>query len=76
MESSDIIATNVLIEADTAIVSSHNRLDLAGARLEGRKAAVTSEDRSILLFPISRSESPYYSRPLHGTCRVTKGKPL
>jgi pimeloyl-ACP methyl ester carboxylesterase len=76
VENSDVVATNVRIAADTAIVSSRSHLDLAGARLEGRKAAVTSVDRSILLFSISRSESPYYSGPLHGTCRVTREKPL
>ena len=76
VENSDIVATNVRIEAETAIVSSHSHLDLAGARIEGRRAAVTSNDRSILLFSISRSESPYYSGPLHGTCRVSKGKPI
>ncbi len=69
---SEITATDIAIEADTAIEASHSHLDLAGAVLSGRKAAVATDSRSVFLFSISHSDSPCYSGPLHGIRKVTR----
>lgn len=71
-----IIATDAVFEADTAIRASRCRLDLAGVTLTGRSAAVTTGDSVSLFFSISRSDSPHYSGPLHGSRKVTPDRPL
>ncbi len=73
---SEIIGTNLDIEAETAIHASRSRIDLAGSRLRGKKAAVASVNRSLLIFSISHSESPHYSGPIHGSRTITRKSPL
>ncbi len=69
---SEIIATNVRIMADIPIQASRSRLDFAGAYLIGKKAAATTDSRSLFIFSISRAESAHYTGPLHGIHRLTK----
>jgi pimeloyl-ACP methyl ester carboxylesterase len=76
VKNSEIIATHVSIEADTAIDASSSRLDLAGVKLRGRKTAVATDRRAMLLFSISHSDSPIYSGPLHGSRKITQRSPL
>jgi len=71
-----VTGTASYIEADIAISASKSRLDLAGVKLKGRKAAVRCDDRSSLLFSVSRVESPYTSGYLHGSRDVTPENPL
>jgi hypothetical protein len=73
---SEVIATNVRIEADTPVRASRSRIDAAGVRLIGSKAAVTTQERAFLAFSVSRAESPLYTGPLHGTHRITANKPI
>jgi pimeloyl-ACP methyl ester carboxylesterase len=73
---SEIIGTNITVEADTAILADQSHLDLAGSQIKGRKAAVASDDHDVLLFSICHSASPFYNGPLHGARRVTLQTPL
>ncbi len=73
---SELIMTSVTAEGDVAVETSDSRLDLAGVKLVGRKAAVSAEHDSILIFSVSRVESPYTSGYLHGSRKVTAEHPL
>ena len=73
---SELIMTNVTVEGDVAVDTSDSRLDLAGVKLVGRKAAVSAKHDSILIFSVSRVESPHTSGYLHGSRKVTAEHPL
>jgi pimeloyl-ACP methyl ester carboxylesterase/rhodanese-related sulfurtransferase len=64
---SELILTNVIIESDVAVEVSRSRLDIAGARLEGRKASVVVEKESTLIFSVSRVESPLKKGYMNGS---------
>ncbi|MGE5173525.1 MAG: hypothetical protein ACM3MD_06830 [Betaproteobacteria bacterium] len=68
--------TGVIAEGDVAMETSESRLDLAGVKLVGEKAAVSAKHDSILIFSVSRIESPYTSGYLHGSRKVTAEHPL
>ncbi len=75
-DKSELIMTSVTAEGDVAIETSDSRLDLAGVKLVGKKAAVSAKHDSILIFSVSRIESPYTSGYLHGSRKVTAEHPL
>ena len=73
---SELVLTNVTVEGDVAIETSQSRFDLAGVKLVGKKAAVSAKRDSVLIFSVSRIESPHTTGTLHGSRTVTAEKPL
>jgi len=73
---SEIVATAVTIDADTAIHASHSHFDFAGSRLTAKKTIAETDNKTILLFSISHATSPGYTGPLHGTWTITRKKAL
>jgi hypothetical protein len=73
---STLEATNVHIEAETAILTSGSRLDLAGVELVGRQAALSTDLESKVLFSISLIHSPHNKGYIHGIREVTLDNPL
>jgi pimeloyl-ACP methyl ester carboxylesterase len=71
VKDSTVTGTALTVEADLALEVSRSSLDLAGALLKGRKAAVRCGDESTILFSASRSVSPLSSYYLHGKMTVT-----
>lgn len=71
-----ITMTGGRVEGDTAISLRSSRLDLAAVEVEGRKAAVASQNRSYVVFSLSRVHSPRTNGELHGFYAVTAKKPL
>lgn len=76
LKDSRVVATAVKIEAITAIEASKSRLDLAGVELRGSKAAITSDDKTTVLFSVSHIESPHGTGYMHGPYSVTPDNPL
>jgi len=76
VQDSTITATALTVEADLAMEVSRSTLDLAGARLKGRQAAVRCADQSTILFSVSQSVSPIARVYLHGMWLVTPQNPL
>jgi pimeloyl-ACP methyl ester carboxylesterase len=76
VRNSTVTGTALTVEADLALEVSRSTLDLAGARLKGRQAAVRSADQSTILFSVSQSESPIARVYLHGMWLVTPQNPL
>jgi pimeloyl-ACP methyl ester carboxylesterase len=66
VRNSTVTGTAVTVEADLALDVSRSSLDLAGARLKGRKMSVKCDDKSTILFSASQSESPLNRVYLHG----------
>jgi pimeloyl-ACP methyl ester carboxylesterase len=75
-DDSEITLTNVIVEGDIAVQASRSRLDLAGVTLSGRAAAVSAKKDSMLIFSVSRVESPHASGYVHGARRIAPDKPL
>jgi hypothetical protein len=73
---SSLTATAVSVAADTAILASASRMDLAGVNIVGRKAAVQAKDNLRIIFSVSRVESPHTSGNIHGLREVTPDSPL
>ena len=73
---SKITLTGVQLSGETAVIVSGSVLDLAGVKLIGKKAAVQSTEGSILLFSVSRIESPFNKGGIHGLYRVVPKNPL
>jgi hypothetical protein len=73
---SSLTATSVSMVADIAILASGSRMDLAGVKIVGRKAAVQANDNLTIIFSVSRVESPHTFGNIHGLRRVTPDSPL
>lgn len=63
-ENSDITITNGEISGEIAINAGNSRLDLAGVRLKGTRAAVKGVN-SKFIFSVSRVSSPHKTGSLH-----------
>ena len=74
--SSTIVMTGGRIEGKVAITASGSRLDLAAVEVEGREAAVTSPEKTYVVFSLSRVRSPITQGELHDFYTVTEKKPL
>lgn len=61
-----VLATNITLEGDIAIISNGSRLDLAGATLQGKKTAVSVKTKSRLIFSVSRLINNKRNGDLHG----------
>jgi pimeloyl-ACP methyl ester carboxylesterase len=73
--------TNGRIDGNVAINALASRLDLAGVRVEGRRAAVQTETNPALptasvVFSVSRVRSPHTDGEVHGYFALVSGKPL
>jgi len=73
--------TNGRIRGPVAITLLASRLDLAGVKVEGQRAAVEGLDSgativSSVVFSISRVRSPHTDAAMHGYFAVASGKPL
>ena len=73
---SEVIGTDLQIDAEEAVIASRSRLDLAGVKLTGTKAAIASPDEARVIFSVSRIKSPHRSGMVHESLVVTKKKPL
>lgn len=76
-----IVMTNGRIRGPVAITLRASRLDLAGVQVEGRDAAVQTQDSgpaaaSSVVFSISRVRSPHTDAAMHGYYAAASGKPL
>jgi len=71
-----VIGTDVRFAGETAIQSAGSRLDLAGAELEGGKAALFTPGKTVALFSVSTVESPLTKGHLHGVYRLAAGNSL
>jgi len=67
---SQVKGTSVELRGEQAIRAGNSRLDLAGARLYGRHAAVVATEESRFIFSVSHTESPDYEGGLHGVYRL------
>lgn len=61
-----VMATNISLEGDIAIISNGSRLDLAGATVQGKKTAVSIKKKSRLIFSISTLINNKRKSDLHG----------
>ncbi|OHB24926.1 MAG: hypothetical protein A2X84_04075 [Desulfuromonadaceae bacterium GWC2_58_13] len=75
-EGSTVIANGLRIEAPVAVSASNSRLDLAGVRLSGSRAAVSTDSWVTLLFSVSRIQSPHGSGTIHGLRELRAGEAL
>jgi hypothetical protein len=66
VEESTVTANGLRIDAAVAVSASKSRLDLAGVRLSGSRAAVTTDSWVTLLFSVSRIQSPHGNGTIHG----------
>lgn len=73
---SNVIATALTVRAETALEASRSHLDLAGVTLVGSVAAARSPDRVVLVFSVSRIESPRGRNLAHGVHYLTARTPL
>jgi pimeloyl-ACP methyl ester carboxylesterase len=73
---SSLTATAVSMVADIAILGTGSRMDLAGVKIVGRKAAVQAKGNLSIIFSVSRVESPHTFGNIHGLRRVTPDSPL
>jgi len=73
---SRVSITSSRIEGGTAIDANHSRLDIAGSRILARKAGITADNGTEIVFSVSRVESPYHTGFLHGRRVVTPASPL
>lgn len=71
-----VTVTASRIEAEVAIRAVAARLDIAGTRLIGTRAAVEAPLASDLLFSLSEIDRPGRRGPVHGLWRVQPGEPL
>ncbi|AMV73280.1 hypothetical protein JCM30471_16820 [Desulfuromonas carbonis] len=77
IRASTLIATAVEISGATALVTDQSRLDLAGARLTGREAAIRCQrEKSTLVFSVSELSSKGRRRPLHEVVVLAPGETL
>ncbi len=76
VQDSTVVGTDLTVEADVALKVSHSILDLAGARLKGRQAAIRCEDESTILFSVSQARSPLVNSYLHGKMILSPQTPL
>jgi hypothetical protein len=68
------------IDSDVAILTSNSSVDLAGVKLTGKSAAVKemvlkSEDRSTVIFSVSKIKSPFNDGYKHEIKLVTDKNP-
>lgn len=73
--------TNGRIDGNVAIHALASRLDLAGVHIDGRRAAVQTDEGTALpaasvVFSISRVRSPHTDGNMHGYYVLTSDKPL
>ncbi len=73
---SRIKLTGGQLSGETAVIASGCELDFAGVSLSGKKAAVQAQNGSVLLFSVSRIESPFNKGYIHGLYEVVSGAPL
>lgn len=73
---STVTGTDLAVEADLALKVSRSSLDLAGARLKGRQAAIRCEDESTILFSVSQARSPLSNCYLHGKLVLSPQNPF
>ncbi len=77
IRASTLRATAVEISAATALVADQCRLDLAGVRLVGSRAAVRDErEASTLVFSVSTLKSGGKERPIHAVVVLAPGEEL
>lgn len=76
VEDSTVVANGLKISAPVALAASNSRLDLAGVRLTGSRAAITTASRATLLFSVSRIDSPHGSGTIHGLRELMAGEEL
>lgn len=75
-DDSNLVLTNVRIEADTALLVDDARVDLASVELVGREHAVRSLSESNLVFSLCRIYSPHGSGTLHGVFEFNEDSKL
>ncbi|HWR73543.1 MAG TPA: alpha/beta hydrolase [Nitrospirota bacterium] len=73
---SEVIGTDLQIDAEETVIASRSRLDLAGVKLTGTRAAVSTPDETRIIFSVSRLKSPHRSGMVHESLVVTRKKPL
>jgi hypothetical protein len=73
---SEVIGTDLQIDAEEAVIASRSRLDLAGVKLTGTKAAIASPDEARVIFSVSRLKSPHRSGMVHESLVVNRKRPL
>lgn len=69
-QNSQVKGTTLELRGEQAVRAGNSRLDLAGASLHGREAAVVATSDSRFIFSVSRARSPGYSGELHGVYRL------
>ncbi len=73
---SKVTVTGMTIDGSVGISASRSRMDLAGVTINARDAAVKTPDSVVVLFSLSKVNSPYTFDSIHGIRKVTKDKPL
>jgi pimeloyl-ACP methyl ester carboxylesterase len=75
---SEIIVTGCSITSGVGLSLYNSKLDLAGVKITGRKAAVSSvgEMPSVIIFSVCKIKSPFNDRYYHEVTEITKDKSL
>lgn len=76
VETSRLLITSSRLEGDPAIAAADSRLDIAGSRLIGRAAAVTTRTTAELACSVCQVESARHHGALHGVRPVTPESPI
>ena len=76
VDSARVTITSSRIEGITAIVANNAKLDIAGSRIIGQGAAITTGTTSEAAFSVSQVESRYHYGPLHGLRFIVPESPL
>ncbi|MFH0976919.1 MAG: alpha/beta hydrolase [Spirochaetota bacterium] len=78
LEESIIEITGGVISGDTGISVSDSKVDIAGVKIEGKKAAVSSSSKSnsTIVFSVCRIRSPYNNKNIHDIIEITKENSL
>lgn len=61
-----VLATNLIIEAESGLLLTDSRLDIAGANIQVEKSAIEIQGKSRVVLSISKIKSQYYSGYAHG----------
>jgi pimeloyl-ACP methyl ester carboxylesterase len=72
VDGSVLVATATDFTADTPVVVSGSRLDLAGVRIVARERPFQVGARSTVLFSVSNVRTPEYARHVHGVFYLSR----
>ncbi|MCP8899442.1 alpha/beta fold hydrolase [Gilvimarinus xylanilyticus] len=72
IESSNLQATNLHVEAQQALVVSDSHIDIAGGKLTGTKSGLSTQTASRFVFSVSQIIEPSKARYMHGVYKFGK----